>query len=149
MKIPSSLSQFKNKTGLILITGTEEANFLVARDGVISSIFHFKLEKTKFSDREDSAQRGSIVFENGGKIEQLKKVGRQNFVKSFRDETKRLLTEQKVDHVYLFAPDSIKNELEEVLPNALKKKLAQTYIGNFCKESPLSILKKIKNERGF
>lgn len=149
MKIPSTLLQFKGKTALILVTGTEEANFFIARDGVVGNIFHFKLEKTKFSDREDSAQRGSIVFENGGKIEQLKRVARQDFVKTFKEETKKLLTEQKVDLVYLFAPDSINKELEKTLPAVLKKKLVKTYLGNFCKETVPNILKKIKNERGF
>lgn len=149
MKIPSTLLQFKGKTALILVTGTEEANFFIARDGVIGNVFHFKLEKTKFSDREDSSQHGSVVFENGGKIEQLKRVARQNFIKTFKEETKKLLTEQKVDLVYLFAPDSINKELGEVLPAALKKKLIKTYLGNFCKEATTSILKKIKNQRGF
>lgn len=145
MKIPSALLQFKNKTGLILITGTEEARFFVARNGVISDIFHFRLEKTKFSDREDSARRGSVAFETGSKTEQLKRAIRQDFTKNFKEETKRLATEQKIDSVYLFAPDSIIKDLEKALPAILKKKLVKTYIGNFCKESTLNILKKIKN----
>ncbi|KKQ39906.1 MAG: hypothetical protein US58_C0026G0012 [Candidatus Magasanikbacteria bacterium GW2011_GWA2_37_8] len=143
MKIPSILLQFKNKTGLILVTGTEEANFFIARDTVISNIFHFRLEKTKFSDREDSARRGLVAFETGSKIEQLKKLAKQDFIKNFKEATKKLVVEQKVDVVYLFAPSSIIKELEKALPAVLKKKLVKTHAGNFCKESVLKILKKI------
>ncbi len=149
MKIPSTLIQFKNKTGLILVTGTEEADFFLAQNSMISGVFHFKLEKTKFSDREDSSRRGSVAFETGAITEKIKKAARRDFVKSFKEETKRLSTEQKIDLVYLFAPDTIIKELEKALPAVLKKNLVKTYIGNFCKESPLNILKKIKNERGF
>lgn len=149
MKIPSTLLQFKDKTALLLVTGTEEASFFIARDGIIGNVFQFKLEKTKFSDREDSGRHGTVAFENGGKIEKLKKNDRTNFLKSFKEGIKGLLTEEKIDFVYLFAPDTVTKELSEALPATLKKKLVKTYKGNFCKETALNILKKIKNERGF
>lgn len=144
MKIPSSLPQFKDKIGLILVTGMDGASFFVANNGIIESVFHFKLEKTKFSDREDSARRGSVAFETGAKIEQVKKVERLNFIKSFKEETKKVSDNQKVDAVYLFAPDPVLKELEKALPTNLKKKLLKTFAGNFCKESLPDILKKIK-----
>lgn len=147
MKIPSPLSQFTNKTGLILVTGTEEADFFVAQNGVISSVYHFRLEKIKFSDREDSSRHGGVAFETGANTEQIKKSARQDFVKNFKTETKRLSTEQKIDIVYLFAPATIIKELEIALPIILKKKLIKTYTGNFCKESPTNILKKIRNDQ--
>lgn len=144
MKIPSTLVQFKDKAGLILVTGTEEAKFFVIQNGIISNVFQFRLEKVKFSDREDSSRHGSATFETGAKIEQLKKLARQDFIKNFKEETARLSAQQKIDYVYLLAPQLIVKELEKALPAILKKKLIKTCTGNFCKESMLNILKKVK-----
>jgi hypothetical protein len=144
MKIPSTLLQFKDKSGLIVVTGTEELNFYIAKDGTINNVFHFVLEKIKFSDREDTGRRGKTAFETDNKIEKIKKEMRQTFLKNFKEEIKKMLTAQNVDLVYIFAPDSVLKELGKELPTILKKKLVKSYVGNFCRETPLNILKKIK-----
>jgi len=143
MKISKKLPQFEGKNGLIIVCSSQEADFYLAHDGQVDKLLHFKLEKPKFSDREDYASRGSRVFESGAKIESVKKEERINFAKTFKEETKQLASEYKVDAVYLFAPSTICKDLQKILPVVLKKKLILTLNGNFQKDKLDDILKKV------
>lgn len=148
MQIPSELLQFDGKTALILVNGTEEAVFYFAHDGQMEQVENIEFEKIEFSDREDSGRHGSTAFETGTKIEKVKKENRVNFIKSFKEKTEILAKEHKIDLVYLLAPDSILHELEKSLPSSLEGKLAKSFAGNYHKEPPVEILRKITVERG-
>lgn len=147
MQIPSTLLQFTDKATLILVNGTEEAAFYIAHDGQIDDVAQIEFEKIKFSDREDSGRHGSTAFETGTKIEKVMKENRFTFIKKFKEETDKLSKEHKIELVYLLAPETILKELEESLPTSLKNKLVKTFAGNYHKENPVEIIKKISTEQ--
>ena len=143
MKISQKLPQFEGEVGLIIVCSSQEADFYLASNGQVQKAASFKLEKTKFSDREDFANRGSMVFESGAKFEALRRMERQNFIKGFKDESKQLSNTQKISSVYLLAPDIIIKDLKKALPALWLKKLRLAIEGNFQKEKLDDILKKI------
>lgn len=143
MIISSKLPQFIDEVALFLVASTQEVDFYLASNAEINNVFHFKMEKTKYSDREDLVSRGTMVFESGAKFEKLRKLERTNFIKEFKDDVKEFLTEHKVNKVYLFAPKELLKELKKSLPATAIKKLKGSYEGNFQKEKPFDILKKI------
>ncbi|MFA5770729.1 MAG: hypothetical protein WC894_04525 [Patescibacteria group bacterium] len=143
MIISSKLPQFIDEVALLLVASTQEVDFYLASNAEINNVFHFKLEKTKYSDREDLVKRGTMVFESGAKFEKLRKLERVNFIREFKNDVKEFLSGQKVDKVYLFAPKELLKDLKKSLPAAMLKKLKGGYEGNFQKEKPFDILKKI------
>ncbi len=143
MFISSKLPQFMDEMALLLVTSTQEADFYLAGNAEINNVFHFKLEKTKYSDREDLIKRGTMVFESGAKFEKLRKLERDNFIREFKNDVKQFLVEQKVNSVYLFAPKELLKDLKKTLPAIIQKKLKGSYEGNFQKEKPFDLLKKI------
>jgi hypothetical protein len=143
MKISKKSPQFEGKTGLIIVCSGKEADFYLANDGEIQKAASFKMEKIKFSDREDFAGRGSMVFESGAKFEALRIADRQNFIKGFSAEAKKLAAAQKIDSVYLFAPGLTIKDIQKSLPALWQKKLHLAIEGNFQKAKLDDILKKI------
>jgi len=146
MKISSKLPQFERETALIAVAGTQEADFYVASNGVLNKVFHYKLEKTKYSDREDFAARGSIVFESGAKFENKKLMDRKNFILGFCSQVKTLATEKDITTIYLLAPSTILLDLEAGLGVSLKKKVKAHYLGNFHKKPISGVLQKLKRK---
>lgn len=143
MIISSKLPQFIDEVALFLVASTQEVDFYLASNAEINNVFHFKIEKTKHSDRDDLTKRGQIVFESAAKFEKLRKLERDNFVREFKVDVKEFLSEQKVNKIYLFAPKELLKELKKSLPATAIKKLKGNYEGNFQKEKPFDILKKI------
>lgn len=143
MIISSKLPQFIDEAALFLVASTQELDFYLASNAEINNVFHFKLEKTKYSDREDFSKNGSLNFETGAKFEKLRKLERTNFIKEFKDDVKEFLSNQKVSKIYLFAPKELLKELKKSLPAMALKKLKGSFEGNFQKEKPFDILKKI------
>lgn len=143
MKISKNLPQFEGEVGLVIVCSSQEADFYLASNGQVQKAASFKLEKTKFSDREDFANRGSMVFESGAKFEALRITDRQNFIKGFKDEAKQLSSGQKITSVYLLAPDLTIKDLKKALPALWQKKLRFVIEGNFQKAKLDDVLKKI------
>lgn len=143
MQISDKLPQFIDDSALLLVAGSQEADFYLAKNGEILAIGSVVLEKNHYSDREDFGRRGSIVFESGSKSEKVKTAKRSDFLKLFKEYVKGLSTEQKVKKVYLYAPAENMADLKKALPAAFQKKLLGVFEGNFHKEKPFDILKKI------
>jgi len=143
MKISNKYPQFEKTVAWLLVCGTQEANFFMATNGEINNVAHFIVEKTKFSDREDMGRHGYLSFENGAKFEAVRRAERIDFLKMFMQEIKDILAEQSPDEVYLFAPETIIEELHQSMPAILRKKVRGTYAGNFLKKKPFDVLAKI------
>lgn len=145
MKISKDLPQFERRSALLIVTGEQEAEFYMARDGAIVKHSSFRVPKPQYSDREDFSRGGgsSRVFESGAKFEARKKLIHREFDRLFKERLK-LIAPQKVDWVYLFCPATVRNEVAGLLPATLKDHLKKTITGNFYKEHPFELLKKLK-----
>jgi protein required for attachment to host cells len=143
MKISSKLPQFDKGAALIAVAGTQEADFYLAENGLMNKVAHYKLIKTKYSDREDFGRRGSMVYESGARFESERIQVRKNFAVGFIDELKETIEENKISDIYLLAPSTILDDLIAQLSGNLKKKIKKTYPGNYHKKPMLDIIKKI------
>lgn len=143
MKIPAQLPQFVDENTLFVVSGIQAADFYLAFKGELESVGNIALEKVHYSDRENFGRRGSLVFGSGDRVGQLKKDKRKDFLNLIEDFTKKLAVEHKIDSIYLFAPAGIIKDIQKSLPAGWVKKIKEIFEGNFHKEKPLVILKKL------
>ncbi|MFA6424116.1 MAG: hypothetical protein WCV83_02255 [Candidatus Magasanikbacteria bacterium] len=146
MKISAQLHQFINESALLVVSGTQAANFYIASEGEIAQAGQVTLLKSHYSDRENFGRRGSLVFESGSKIEKMKRSKHSDFLVLVKDFVKQISGEQKFSAVYLFAPTEIMLDIKKTLPAVLVKKIKCVYLGNLHKEKPMDILKKLKKK---
>ena len=145
MKITKTLPQFAKETALLIVTGTEEADFYLAREGVLDKVAAFKVEKFHYSDREDFGRKGSVVFESGDKFSQRKKMIRRDFLQGVKDNLKHIAGDNAgISTVYVLTPAEVKKDLAAALPPKLAAKVKKVISGNFHKEHPFVWLEKIR-----
>ena len=145
MKITKTLPQFAKETALLIVTGTEEADFYLARDGSLDKVAAFKVAKSHYSDREDFGRQGSVVFESGDKFSQRKKMFRRDFLQGVKDNLKHIASgHADISVVYLLTPAEVKKDLTAALPTKFKSKVKKVISGNFHKEHPFVWLEKIR-----
>lgn len=136
MKISENLPQFKNGLALLIASGNFEVDFYLATNGEITKTDSLLVEKTN-----SEITSGFVVNESGGS-KNLKVARHAEFLKEFEKHLTDLLLKSAVEETHLFAPAEVKNELEKILPEKLKKHL-KIYEGNFHKEHPFKLLEKI------
>lgn len=146
MKIPEKLHQFVGENALLLVSGTQAADFYLASEGTITKIGGVKLPKVHYSDRETVGRRGSNVFGSGSIAEKTKKSNHINFLMLVKDFVKQLSGQQKLNSVYLFAPAEIVDDVKKVLPAVLNKKVKLVVEGNLHKEKVADILAQMKKK---
>ncbi len=140
MKISKDLPQFVKPT-MLVVAGLFEADYYLANNGEIEKISTFAIEKSHYSDRENFGRRGSMVFESGDKKGIMKKFFNQEFLKQFKDHFKTACLGNKIQKVYLFAPDSVISQLKKAISVQCKEPITLIQ-GNFCKEHPFKLIEK-------
>ena len=146
MKIPEKLPQFINENALLLVSGTQAADFYIASEGAVTKVGGVKLPKTHYSDRETFGRRGSNVFSSGSIVEKTKKANHVNFLNLVKDFVKQLAGEQKLNTVCLFAPAEIMKDIKKILPATLSKKVKLAVEANLHKEKVVDILAQMKKK---
>jgi len=141
MKISRELPQF-SKPAMLVVAGLFQADYYLASNGEIERVSTFVIEKDHYSDRESFGHRGSIAFESGDKEGKMKKFFNQEFVRQFRDHFKTACMGNKIQKVYLFAPDSVMTQLKKSISGQTRAPL-QAMEGNFSKEHPFKLLEKL------
>jgi len=142
MKISENLPQFNDGIALCITTGSHEADFYLAAQGMIEKIDTFTVEKT-----DPAIPAGFVVAESGGR-KHLKKMRQADFLETFKEHLAIILKKQPIALAYLFTPAEVAKELVQTLPAALQKNL-RVYEGNFHNEHPFKLLEKIKTETHF
>lgn len=142
MKIPQQFVHLNQGPTLLVVAGTQEADFYLAESGTIRKVVSFKVEREHYSDREDYARRGSFVFESGSKFERDRENRQRTFLKEFKEKLREAVSGKKLETVYLFVPDQVAPALEKTLPTPLRKKIRAVYKGNFHRTPMLKLLEK-------
>ncbi len=146
MKISEKLPQFKKEKVLIIVTGNHVADFYYAKDKEIEKIESIEITTPHYSDREGffkTSGRGE-VYETGSVYEPQKQEERKKFLKKLKETANHILKNNKITQVYIYSPDYILNEVKQNLPQSLKKKVKDTFEGNYHKTHPFKLLEKIK-----
>ena len=146
MKISKSLPQFKDENVLLVVTGRQEADFFRAGDGVIETIAGFKIEKPLYDDRKGRVVRrghGQILA-SGAVYEEQKEKIMQDFRREFRKTLKTALVDFIPDHIYVYAPPYLANEVVALFPKRVALTIKKIMKGNFYGRHPFEILEKIR-----
>ncbi len=138
MKIPQQLPQFKKERALLIITGTQEAEFYLAGDGAIEGVEAFRIPKIKYSDREGLAVRTGKTGVVGGSSNSTKEQYKQQFDAKFKISAKGVIARIIPTHLYVVSP--IASEIEQLLPTGAKKMIKLRLKKNLCERSPEEIL---------
>jgi len=139
MKIKRELPQFEKNSAAIIVAGNLNADFYLANKGEINKVASFIVEKSKFSDREQTGKYGNVFFQSGDKTAAMKKFLQKE---AFTALKTKLNTVSGAKNVYLFAPGTIMPELQKLLPKKWEKTL-KMFNGNFGKLHPFELIEKL------
>lgn len=149
MKISQNLPQFINSSALLIVTGTERAEFHLVKGGEATSLQSIYLEEDE--DRSDSQGRyegrakGGIIV---GRSPDLDRSADTNeFLDLFSERIGNVFLENEVKQVYLFTPSHVENEIVKRLPVSEKKKLKKVFSGNYGDKHLFDLLKMIQKSQ--
>lgn len=145
MKISNKLPHFSEPT-LIIVCNPNNASFYLAHEDQIEKISDFKLEKIKYSDREDFGRLPfGGVYETGSRIERLKMIQARDFKQKFLGTAKFISKNFNIKKLYMFSAKNIHGILERVIPKDWKKKVVGHLKGDFTKMHLFNVLKRIQD----
>jgi len=144
VRISSKFQQFTGKKVLIIVAGSQEADFYIAGDGEIEKVRSFVVRKPRYSDREGFSVRSAgrkIIGSGSANKAQSKKLA-QDVAREF-EQSLKALARRSFDMVYLCAPADVISVAREHMQRSLSDKLKKTVRGNFFKQHPFEILEKL------
>lgn len=142
MKIAQQFPQFKKERALVILTGTQEAEFYLAGDGSMDKIEMFRIPRIKYSDKEGLSVRTGKTGVTGGGSRSVKEQYQQDFTAKFKATAKDVITRIKPTQIVIVSP--IMGEIEQMLPVASKKAVNMRLKKNLCERHPEEILEHIK-----
>jgi hypothetical protein len=147
IQIPRELPQFKNEAALLIVTGSQEAEFFMAKNGELSPLEHFRIKKPVFTDKEGLFQRSGLgrVFGRSGSEKDVKGEIKQKFFSELAHVLKRLGKDERPDIVYLFTPDYLHKEVEREVEAGLGQPSNKAFMGNYLKHPPLALVEMISS----
>ena len=141
MKIAQQLPQFKKERALLILTGTQEAEFYVAGDGNTERIEAFRIPHIRYSDKEGLAVRPGKTGVTGGNLKSVKEHYRQQFSAKFKQSAKDIIARIKPTQLVIISP--IVSEVEALLPVSTKKLVRLRLRKNLCEQHPEHIFEHI------
>lgn len=142
MKIAQQFPQFKKERALLILTGTQDAEFYLASEGSMERIEMFRIPRMKFSDREGLSVRPGKMGVTGGSSLSMKERYRQEFAAKFKTAAKDVVARVMPTQIAIISP--IVGEIEELLPAISKKAVNMRLRKNLCERHPEEILGHIK-----
>ena len=142
MKIAQQFPQFKKERVLLVVTGTQEAEFYLAGDGAIEKIETFRIPRIRYSGNEGLSVRTGKTGVTGGGSKSTKGQYQQEFAAKFKDTAKGVIARVMPTQIVIISP--ITGEIEQMLPVASKKAVTMRLKKNLCERHPEEILEHIK-----
>jgi len=150
MKIKKELPLFEQKKAFIIVTGKQSANIYLASNGEINLVdeLYIPSPSSEYSDNEGHfKRRGSGGVISSGSVREPQKA---YLFKKFSTELSKLIAKlddkEKVQELYLFTPDYIKNNLRNSLTKLLQNKIVMEIFGNYGDSHVFDLLKMINKE---
>lgn len=147
MKIPKQLPQFNGKMGLIMACGIHTAVIYSCHHGNLKQESTFTIPNPKFSDREGFFMHGGKgkILRSGSVYEDQKEEEKKRFTKELTKELKKLESQLPIADIYIFAPSEVFHDIYDHVPKDLQDHVKGTFTGNYTKEHPLVLLRKIEH----
>ncbi|OGY79800.1 MAG: hypothetical protein A3B74_03460 [Candidatus Kerfeldbacteria bacterium RIFCSPHIGHO2_02_FULL_42_14] len=148
MQISNKLPQFHQHKSLLVVTGYYEAEYFIAYQGFIEKVQAFKLEKPEYSDREGFFEQKAqgVAFGSPAIQERIKRKMKQDFFKQCKEMQKKFNDDHDLVHIYIFTPEPLSIDLKKTFSKKLQQKIVFTFGGNYYKEHPFELLKRIQKE---
>lgn len=148
MKIPNEYPKFIDESALIIVSGRENGVFYNAKKGIIEKVTEFGEREPKYSDREGFFMRlgGGRFLGSGSVYESKIKTVEKRFMSDFHKEFINYVNHNDIDQVYFFAPKFMHGYLCNEIPDKYHDIIKYQFDGNYQKEHPLKLLKKIGDE---
>ena len=148
MKIPEkNISLFENKNSLLIVIGNYHGTVYQVADGEVEKKSEIKNEEPTRSDNEGMFKRGgSEQYSYGSVLESKDNEYQQRFSKEMFEILLGLSKEKKIDQIYLFRPQDMKNLIEKDWNRILQKTEVFYIDGNFVKNHPKELIEMIDSK---
>lgn len=146
MKIAQQFPQFKKERALMILTGTQEAEFYLAGDGSMEKVEMFRIPRIKYSDKEGLSVRTGKTGVTGGGSGSVKEQYQQEFTAKFKGTAKDVITRVMPTQIMIVSP--IIGEVEQLLPATAKKLVVMQLKKNLCERHMEEILEHVKKALG-
>jgi hypothetical protein len=150
MQISEKLPKFEDGAALLVVGGSQTADFYIAHRGEIERIKHVRIFNPKYSDREGFFERrgDNHTFGSGSVYEDKKEKVHADFLRECEQVIREIFNRHNdVIAVHLFAPGGKKDALRECLPVSKQSLLRQIVRGTYYKEHPFELLKRIQKRQ--
>lgn len=134
MHIPQKFPQYIGERALFIITGSEEAKLYIAADGEINSVDAFRVRPAAY----DASEKSVYPLNDSDK-----QVHLNDFLTTLTAEIQAHIGDEPIDHVYLFTPAHLHNDVHGALPPNLVTVLRKTIEGNVLDASAIELLEKL------
>jgi len=145
MQISSHLPQFEKTKALLVVTSLHEVRLLEVQSGEIVELVREEVEKPEPAKKEGhfesriggkTIRSGSVYEHDDGET-----IRRLSFL--LKEVLPIKFKEGDYDEVYIFTPDQMKGEIDNILPKNILAKVVFRREGNFVKEKPFVFLEMI------
>lgn len=148
MKISQKLPQFSQKT-LLIVAGRQSGDLYFAHNGEIDKIDSVRVETPTYSDKEGFFMRvgRGMTLGRWSVLEEPKEETLNKFLKELKEKIQNFMKEKEVEEIYLFSSDFVRKGLPRVLSSEINQKIVGVFNGNFLKQHPFELIKKIKIQK--
>ena len=127
---------------LLIVTGTQEAEFYLAGDGLIEKVEMFRIPRIRYSGNEGLAVRTGKTGVTGGSSKSTKEQYQKEFTAKFRATAKDVIARTTPTQITIISP--VMGEVEQLLPVASKKSVTMRLKKNLCERHPEELLEHVK-----
>lgn len=142
MKIPQQFPQFKKERVLLIVTGTQEAEFYHAGDGSLEKAEMFRIPRIRYTGDEGMNVRTGKTGVTGGGSKSTKEQYQQEFDAKFKSVAKSVLARLVPTQIVIISP--VVAEVEGLLPTTVKKLITVRLRKNLCEKHAEEILEHIQ-----
>lgn len=145
MKIKEELSRLNMHRSLLVVMGSHHGIIYNFEDDEITKLEEIRIDTPEYSDNEGMFKRGGTKnFSYGSVLEPKKHKAQKEFSKEIAERVKDISIKDGIEEIYLYAPSYMKSLIDSDWANEIKKRIKETFYGNYVAESPVELTEKIK-----
>lgn len=152
MKISENLPQFNNEVALLVVTGSEQGQLFLIKDGEAEILPEIHLREEKLNANRHGTYEGFAGNRNGSvlvgrSVEWSQNDDVKRFLRKLESSLAEIFAENEVSQIYLFSPSYISKEIFAQIPQDKTSLLEATFDGNYSDQHLFKLLEMIKEVR--
>lgn len=149
-KVSNEYEDIKNENSLMIVSGTKSAKIFEVIKGKIVKKPRIEVTNPDYTDYKETFEqrRGTGTVWGTPSAYEKKDTGiKRDFLKQLKNQLKDIQNEQiNFENIYLFAPNQVIDDVQNVIPAPWKKKMKLRYTGNFVNALPQELFERIKKK---